>query len=186
MNSLQAQQVSTNLAGLNALADMSAVALPSGINDALDLVKAASQFMFGFFLTGACLSTVLIFIVPLSLYSRWAALPIALLTLLNALLITLASVLGTAMFVIIHNVVTGVQEVNISAQIGVKMFVFMWIASAFSIFAWLIQTGLCCCCASRRDVKKGKKRGSKHAWENQAGMTEKPPRRRFGFGRRST
>jgi hypothetical protein len=160
------------------------VALPSGINDALDLVRMASQWMFAFFLSGACLTTILIPLVPLSVYTRWAALPLAIITFLNALLVTLGSVLATVMFVIIHNVVTGVSEVNIGAEIGTKMFAFMWIASGFSIAAWLLQTGLCCCCASRRDVKRGKKRGSKHAWEYDRSASEKASRRKFAFRKR--
>lgn len=141
--------------------------------------------MFGLFITGACLSFVLMFIVPLSLYSRWATFPIAVLTFLNALFITVASVLGTVMFIILRNVVTSVAELNIGAEVGVKMFAFMWVASAFAIFTWLIQMGLCCCCASRRDVKRGKKRGSRHAWEtNGTTPSEKPASRsRFTFRR---
>ena len=56
------------------------------------------------------------------------------------------------------------RELNISAEIGNYLFGFMWTASAFAIFAWLVQTGLCCCCASRRDVRTGRKRGSEKAY----------------------
>lgn len=140
--------------------------------------------MFGLFLTGSCLSAALIFLAPLSVYSRWAAFPIAIFTFLAALFTTAASVTATVMFVIFRNVIGGVAEVNIGASIGNKMFAFMWVASAFSIFAWLIQTGLCCCCASRRDVKTGGKRGNEKAYAIN-GNPEKPTvRRRFGFGKK--
>jgi glucan phosphoethanolaminetransferase (alkaline phosphatase superfamily) len=120
--------------------------------------------MFGLFLTGTCLSFVLIFLMPLSVFTRWLALPVAILAFLNALFVTAASVIATVMFIIFRNTIGSVAELNISAQIGVTMFAFMWVASAFAIFAWLVQMGLCCCCASRRDVKKGKKRGSEKAY----------------------
>lgn len=50
---------------------------------------------------------------------------------------------------------------NIEAEIGTQMFVFMWIASGAAVLGWLIQFGECCCCASRRDVKTGRRKGSK-------------------------
>ncbi|KAF1973185.1 integral membrane protein [Bimuria novae-zelandiae CBS 107.79] len=139
--------------------------LPTDINDILDLIRIVSHVMFGFFLTSACLSFVLMFLLPISIYSRWWTLPIAILTFINALLCTAASVIATVMFVIFRNVISGVSELNISASIGDYLFGFMWTASAFSIFAWLVQTGLCCCCASRRDVKTGRKRGSEKAYQ---------------------
>jgi hypothetical protein len=160
------------------------VALPADIETILHILKTASQWMFSLFITGTVCEFVLIFITPLSLYSRWAAFAIAFLTFIAALFTTVATVLATAMFIIFRNAIKGFSEVNIGANIGTKMFVFMWIASGFAILAWLIQTGLCCCCASRRDVKKGKKRGSKHAHiNNEAYSTEKPPRKGI-FGRR--
>jgi len=168
----------------NELLAGAAIALPANINDILNLIKIASQVMFGLFLTGACLSTVLIFLTPLSVYSRWAAFPIAIFTFLTALFTTAASIIATVMFVIFRNVIGSVAEINIGASIGNKMFAFMWVASAFSILAWLIQTGLCCCCASRRDVKTGRKRGNEKAYAIN-GNSEKPTlRKRFGFGKK--
>ena len=44
------------------------------------------------------------------------------------------------------------------------MFAFMWTAAAGAIVGWLVQMGLCCCCASRRDVRKGRKVGRRSAY----------------------
>jgi hypothetical protein len=145
------------------------VSLPADINDILDLIKIASQVMFGFFLTSACLSFILIFIVPLSIFTRWLSLPIAIFTFINALLCTVASVIATVMFIIFRNTIGGVAELNISAEIGRWLFGFMWTATAFAIFSWLIQTGLCCCCASRRDVRTGRRRGNEKAYHMENG-----------------
>lgn len=49
----------------------------------------------------------------------------------------------------------------------------MWIAASCSLIAFIIQLGQCCCCASRRDVRTGRKRGSKKAWTG-AGGDEAP------------
>lgn len=51
----------------------------------------------------------------------------------------------------------------------------MWIAAGASIIAFIIQLGMCCCCASRRDVRTGRKRGSMRAWRKRnSAMREKP------------
>lgn len=83
------------------------------------------------------------------------------------------------------------QSVNIVPKIGVEMFVFMWIASGCAIVGWLFMMGECCCCASRRDVRRGRKRGAKSAWRRNGklapiefGEREKGEGRRGVFGRK--
>jgi len=154
------------------------IALPADITNVLKLLKLASQWMFGLFLTGTVTEFVMIFITPLAIYSRWASLTVAPLTFLAALCTTIATVLATALFLIFKKAASSQSDLNIGATIGTKIFVFMWIATAFAILAFLIQMGLCCCCASRRDVKKGTKKGSKKAGiQDGAYSTEKPPRK---------
>ena len=159
------------------------VALPSDITEVLNIIHIASRWMFVLFLTGACLSTVLMFVVLLSVYSRWLAFLVAVLTFVNALFITAASVVATVMFIIMRNVFAENTTVNIGATVGVTMFALMWVASAFAIFAFLLQLGMSCCCASRRDVKRGRKRGSKAAYAEEP-IAEKQRGRRDRFGRR--
>jgi hypothetical protein len=121
--------------------------------------------MFGLFLTGLVLDFVVLFLLPLSVFTRWLSLPLALLTLVAALTTTVATAIATAMFLIMRMVITGgATQLNIRAEIGIPMFVFMWIAAGCSIVAFAVQAGMCCCCASRRDVRKGRKRGSEKAW----------------------
>ena len=152
--------------------------------------------MFGFFLTSACLSFVLMFLNPLSVRTRWWTFALSILNFINALLCTVASIIATVMFIIFKNTISSVNELNINASIGETMFAFMWVASAFAIFAWLFQTGMCCCCASRRDVRTGRKKGNKHAYQMDGSSTvaengeplpaqEKSGRRRFRFGKRN-
>ena len=120
--------------------------------------------MFTFFLASACLSFVLLFTKPLMTYSRWAALVIGLLSFVNAALVLIASAIGTALFVIISQVVNNASQVNIKASLGRVMFATMWCAAAFALFSWIIDLCLMCCCASIRDVRQGRKRGSKKAY----------------------
>ncbi|KAF1839223.1 integral membrane protein [Decorospora gaudefroyi] len=156
----------------NQLLAGASINLPADINDILDLIKLVSNWMFGLFLTGTVLSFVLIFVMPISIYTRWLTLVVAILAFLNAIFVTVGSVIATVMFIIFRNTIGSVAELNISAEIGTTMFAFMWVASAFAIFAWLVQMGLCCCCASRRDVKKGRKRGNEKAY-HMDGSTER-------------
>ncbi|KAL8988459.1 MAG: hypothetical protein Q9177_002477 [Variospora cf. flavescens] len=145
------------------------IALPSNIIDALALVRKASRWMFALFLTGACLTVPSILLAPLSIYTRWASLPLTVLAFLAALTITVAAIVASAMFVIFKEAIhSAADTVNIGVELGAKMFAFMWIASGAAILGWLIQFGGCCCCASRRDVKTGRRKGSKKAYAGRA------------------
>ena len=149
------------------------VALPQNVINALHLVRLASHWMFALFLTGACTCFVSIFLTPLSIYTRWATFPIAIFAFLTALTTTVASIIATVMFIIFRKVIHAAEDtVNIIPEIGTKMFAFMWTASACAIVGWFVQMGMCCCCASRRDVTHGKKMGRRKAWR-EAG--EVPP-----------
>jgi len=162
------------------------IALPADVTDILHLIKVVSNWMFGLFLAGACLSFVMIPMVLLTVYTRWATLLITIFTFLAALFTTVATVIATVLFIIMQNAITSVEQLNIEGHIGTQMFAFMWIAAASSILAWLITLGQCCCCASRRDIKKGKKTGSKKAWGPEgAPVSEKSEKKKKGwFGKR--
>lgn len=110
--------------------------------------------MFGLFLTGAVLSFLMIFLTPLALYSKLVSISIVILTFLAALCTTVAAVLGTAIFVIFRNAARSQTQINLGADIGTEMFAFMWIAAGGTLFAFVIQLCLLCCCRSRRTAKK--------------------------------
>ena len=173
---------------LNELLPGATVALPSDINDILRLIRIASNVMFGSFLTGVCMNFISIFVAPLAVYSRWWSFPIIIWTFIAALLTTLGAVIATVMFIIFRNVITSQAGLNIGASVGTQMFAFMWVSAAFSLFGFIIHLGLACCCASRRDVRTGRKRGSKAAYRADAGATDEKrpaPGKKFGlFGRK--
>ena len=123
----------------------------------LTILRIASQIMFGFFLTGCALTFLLIFLSPLALRSRWYSLPLALVSFLDAVLVVTASAIGTAMSLVFKYAAESQSELNIRAYVGVQMLVFVWIASAFALLAFIIHAGLGCCCSSRRDITSGRR-----------------------------
>ncbi|KAH8596443.1 SUR7/PalI family-domain-containing protein [Bisporella sp. PMI_857] len=160
---------------LNELLSGATVALPNDINNILRLIRIASNVMFGCFLTGICMNVVSIFVTPVVLYSRWWSFPIAIWTFIAALLTTIATVIATVMFIIFRNVITSQDGLNIGAEVGTQMFAFMWVGCAFTIFGFAIHLGLSCCCASRRDVKTGRRKGNKAAYGDSTTDTKKRP-----------
>ncbi|KAH9892285.1 SUR7/PalI family-domain-containing protein [Xylariomycetidae sp. FL2044] len=135
------------------------IALPSEVNDILNILHIASNIMFGFFLAGLLLDFVLIFVTPVVLFSRWWSLPVGAFTFIAFVLVLVASALGTAMSLIFKYALTSQTDLNVSADVGVKMLAFMWIATGFTFLAFLIHAGLGCCCTSRRDIRTGRKGG---------------------------
>ncbi|KAJ5714196.1 uncharacterized protein N7483_011377 [Penicillium malachiteum] len=88
--------------------------------------------------------------------------PFLILTFFTALLTIVGSVVATVMFVIFANVFENADEsLNIKAHVGTQMFAFMWVASAFSLFGFVVQFGSCCaaCCGGHKARKKLKQDG---------------------------
>ncbi|CAG8972438.1 hypothetical protein HYALB_00001127 [Hymenoscyphus albidus] len=160
---------------LNELLSGATITLPADINRILSLIRIASHAMFGFFLTGCVMNFISIFTAPTTLYSRWWSLPFAIWTFIAALLTAAGAVIATAMFIIFRNVITSQEGLNIGAEVGTQMFAFMWVGAAFSIFGFVIHSGLSCCCASRRDVKTGRRMGSKKAYGDVATDEKRRP-----------
>ncbi|RAL65395.1 hypothetical protein DID88_000963 [Monilinia fructigena] len=158
---------------LNELLSGATIALPADINKILDLIRIASWIMFGFFLTGAVMSFTNIFLSHFTIYSRWISGFYSIWAFISALLATTAAIIATVMFIIFRNVITSQAGLNIGAEIGNQMFAFMWIGAGCSIVAWVIHVGMCCCCASRRDVRSGRRLGSKKAYSSGAVVGEK-------------
>ncbi len=71
--------------------------------------------------------------------------------------------------------ITSQPGLNIGAGLGTQMFVFMWIATACAVSGWLVQLGLGCCCASRRDVGTGRRRGRRSAYGDVGSDEKKRP-----------
>ncbi|KAI2625776.1 SUR7/PalI family-domain-containing protein [Hypoxylon sp. NC1633] len=138
------------------------IALPSQVNDILNILRIASNVMFGFFLTGLILDFVLMCLAPVAVYSRWWSAPIGFFALLATLLVLIASALSTAISLIFQYALTSQTDLNVGVDVGTKMLAFMWIATGFTLISFIIHAGLCCCCTSRRDIRTGRK-GGRHS-----------------------
>lgn len=141
--------------------------------------------MFGLFITAIVLTFILIFLSPFAVSSRppqslssdpalnqshpahrrrtfilLRSLPFLVLSFITALFTIVASVVATVMFSIFKGVFTRTEyELNIQAELGTRMLVFMWIASAFNLIAFLFQFISCCasCCGGRKARKQLKR-----------------------------
>src|SRR5690606_13597601 len=133
---------------MNELLAGATIALPTEIITILSILRITSQIMFGFFLTAAVLAFLLIFLSPLAVSSRWWSLPLAVVSFLEMMLVLAASIVGTAISVAFKYAAEAQSELNIRAEVGVKMFVFMWLATGFSIWAFAVHSGMGCCCTS--------------------------------------
>ena len=142
---------------LNELLAGATIALPSEVITILTVLRIASQIMFGFFLSGTVLCFVLIFLSPLAVLSRWWSLPLALVAGLTSALVTSASIVGSVISFVFKYAAEAQSDLNIHAQVGTKMFVFIWVASGFALISFIAHAGMGCCCTSVRDVKTGRK-----------------------------
>ncbi|KAI0472896.1 SUR7/PalI family-domain-containing protein [Xylariaceae sp. FL0804] len=160
------------------------IALPSEVNDILRILRILSHIMFGFFITGLLLDVILMLVTPIVALSRWWSLPLSLISFLALLLVGVASILGTAMSLVFKYALTSQSDLNVGVDVGLKMFVFMWIATGFNLLAFLIHAGMGCCCTSRRDLRTGRK-GGRHMDDQTVASTEKRGYTLPTFGRSS-
>ncbi|KAK1836259.1 SUR7/PalI family-domain-containing protein [Podospora conica] len=133
------------------------IALPNEVITILDVLRIASNIMFGFFLTSACLATILVFLSPFALRSRWWSLPLAILSGLNSIFVGAACVVGSVISIVFKYAATAQSDLNIHAAVGVPMFVLMWMASGFALWTFIAHAGMGCCCVSRRDLMTGRR-----------------------------
>ncbi|RYC55294.1 hypothetical protein CHU98_g10913 [Xylaria longipes] len=156
---------------LNELLSGASIALPSEINSILNILRIASHIMFGFFLGGIVLNTILLVSSVVVLYSRWWSLPIGILSGISAVIVIVAAGLGTAISYVFQAALNSQPDLGVSASVGQKMLAFEWIAAGFTLLAFTIQAGLGCCCTSRRDLRTGRKGG-----RNAQGEKSRPDR----------
>ncbi|CAI7673607.1 unnamed protein product [Penicillium pancosmium] len=90
------------------------------------------------------------------------SLPMLFFAFFTALVTIVASAVATVMFEIFSTVFTNADpSLNIHAHVGTQMLVFMWIASGFSLIAFIVQFGSCCasCCGGHKARKQLKSQG---------------------------
>lgn len=126
------------------------IALPAQAVTVLNLLRIGSQVMFAFFLSGICLNVVLMVATFLVIRTRWWSLALSLLGACAGTLVTVAAIIATVISVAAKIALTAQDQLNISADIGIKMFVFMWMAAIFTDIAFLLHAAMGCCCKPQR------------------------------------
>lgn len=142
---------------LNELLSGATIALPSEITQILGILKICSNIMFAFFLAGTVVSFAMVLLSPLAIFSRWWAIPMTLVSFLTFLIILVASVIASVISFVFKYAATAQSSLNIHASVGIRMLVFMWIATGCAFIAFILHAGMGCCCTSRRDLKTGRK-----------------------------
>ncbi|KAK1754645.1 SUR7 family protein pun1 [Echria macrotheca] len=133
------------------------IALPTQVVTILDVLRITSNIMFGFFLTACVLCFVMVFVSPLATSSRWASLPLALFACIASTLVGAACIVGSVISFAFKYAATAQSDLNIRAYVGVRMFVFMWLAAGFAFYGFVVHAGMGCCCVSKRDLRTGRK-----------------------------
>lgn len=142
---------------LNELLSGATIALPATLTEILNILRICSHIMFAFFLAGTILAFVLVFLSPIAIFSRWFSLPMAMISAVTFVLIFAASTIASVISFVFKYAATAQSSLNIHAYVGTRMFVFMWISTGCALVGFILHAGMGCCCASRRDLKTGRK-----------------------------
>lgn len=126
------------------------IALPSQAVTVLNLLKMGSKIMYAFFMGGISVNFVLIFASLLVIRTRWWSLLLTLLAAIASIFVSVAAIIATVISIAAKVALTAQDQLNIRANIGVKMFAFMWIAAIFTDVAFLLHAALGCCCKPDR------------------------------------
>lgn len=136
------------------------IALPSQVITLLKLLRIGSQVMYGCFMAGAVLNAIMLLITPLAARRRLASLFISIIGLLSAIALVIASVIATVISVAAKIALTAQDQLNISADIGVYMFAFMWIATILTVLAFFIHSAMGCFCRPQRHGRSSSEKRS--------------------------
>ncbi|QPH05117.1 hypothetical protein C2857_002668 [Epichloe festucae Fl1] len=129
------------------------IALPSQVKTILSLLRIGSKIMYGFFMAGTVLNFVLLLGTPLVMRTRWFSLFISFVGGLSGVILTVAAIIATIISVAAKVALTAQDQLNIKANIGVKMFAFMWIGALTTDLAFLLHAAMGCCCKPNRRAK---------------------------------
>lgn len=122
------------------------IALPSEAITVLTILRIGSQIMYGCFMASICVNTVLVFLSPLVIRTRWWSLVLSILAALAAIVVSLATIIATVITFAAKIALTAQDQLNIKAYVGTKMFAFMWIATVCTDVAFLLHAAMGCCC----------------------------------------
>ncbi|KAM0502613.1 hypothetical protein ACHAP8_003440 [Fusarium lateritium] len=146
------------------------IALPAEAVTVLNLLKIGSRIMYGCFMAGIVVNFVLIPLSLLVIRTRWWSLLLSLLSAITAVLVTLAAVIATVISIAAKVALTAQDQLNIRANIGVKMFAFMWIAAIFTDLAFLLHAAMGCCCKPDRQAQSSSQQSMSETKSNRVSL----------------
>ena len=126
------------------------IALPSQVTTILNLLRLGSRIMYVFFTAATVINFVLMLASPLVLRTRWFSLALSLIGAISSILVTVATIIATAISFAAKIALTAQDELNISADVGIKMLIFMWIATILTDLAFILHAAMGCCCRPQR------------------------------------
>jgi hypothetical protein len=129
------------------------IPLPAQVFTVLTVLRIGLRLTFGFFLTGIILNFLIMLVTPLATRTRWWSLGLSIAGFISALIITVAAIIATAISVAFKIAATAQDQLNIKADIGIRMLVFMWIAAIATDLAFLLHAAMGCCCKPERREK---------------------------------
>ncbi|KOS20201.1 SUR7 family protein pun1 [Escovopsis weberi] len=126
------------------------IALPSQVLTILRLLQIGSQVMYAFFLASTVINTLLLLLTPIALRRRWFSAVLAFIGSISGILVSVAAVIASVISIAAKVALTAQDQLNIKANIGIKMFVFMWIGALLTDFGFLMQAAMGCCCLPQK------------------------------------
>ncbi|KAF8248281.1 hypothetical protein K440DRAFT_485912, partial [Wilcoxina mikolae CBS 423.85] len=138
------------------------IAIPSNITDALSYAKTASHWMFACFFVGIGFLSVSFVIGKIDFHflqlvtlsndlSGWVgscnrrnSYIVGVISFIAGLFTTVGATVSTVLYVVFRRVFESAPEFNIRANLGERMYIFVWLAVGFVIAAFIVNTGACC------------------------------------------
>jgi hypothetical protein len=172
------------------------IALPDEVNTILNLLRIGQQTMYGFFMAGLLFSGIMLVLTPLAVRARLWSLPLSIFSIATALCVNCGAIIATVLTVGAKYALTAQNELNIGVEVGVRMFVLMWLAALCSTVGFLLHAAMGCCCRIRKESVKNDftaegvmtnssavQVGTEHgAWRRKRREVEAPIREKNGRG----
>lgn len=105
-------------------------------------------------MTGTVLNFVLLIATPVVLRTRWFSLLLSIFSFVSGILLTVAAIIATVISIAAKVALTAQDQLNIKADIGIKMFAFMWIGAILTDLAFLLHAAMGCCCKPQRNKSR--------------------------------
>ncbi|KAI9376705.1 SUR7/PalI family-domain-containing protein [Aspergillus egyptiacus] len=137
-------------------------ALPSEVQDALNIYKNVSKWMFVAYVIAFAATALELLLGITAIFSRWGSCVTTLISIAAFLFTAAASATSTALFAVIAGVFNDqIKPYGIEGEMGRNIYVATWLATAFSLAAALFWAISSCCCSGRSPYnhRHGRNRG---------------------------